>query len=45
MEGNPIGIDINDYIFLGINMFRRFVEFSFLKNIPFSLTLAQNVLN
>ena len=39
MEGNPIGIPI------GINMFRRFVEFIFLKNIPLSLTLAQNVLN
>ena len=38
MEGNPFGVDMNDYTFLGIKMFKRFVEFSFLKNIPLSVT-------
>ena len=32
MEGNPFSIDMNVNNFLGMKMFKRFVEFSFLKN-------------
>ena len=32
MERNPLGIDMNVYTFLGIKLFQKLVEFSFLKN-------------
>ena len=44
MEGNPFSIDMNVKNFLGMKIFQRFVEFSFLKNaiiILLSHTLAQ----
>ena len=44
MEGNPFSIDMNVNNFLWMKMFKRFVEFSFLKNtiiIFLSHTLAQ----
>ena len=44
MEGNPFSIDMNVNNFLEMKMFKRFVEFSFLKKaiiIFLSHTLAQ----
>ena len=48
MEGNLFGIDMNVYTFLGIKLFQKIVEFSFLKNtiiVFLSLTLTGSVLN